>query len=88
MYTHLSTPLFKRKNQPVNEDSNRKNDNWYHDDVIEDLNQSEENVQEGDCATDDVCVIQFNAFVGVTSVLNTGSEVFQPIGCIRCGTCW
>ena len=46
MNTDLATSLFKGQNQPVNENGNGQKDDWNHDDVVKDLNQSKEDVEE------------------------------------------
>ena len=87
MNAHFPPPLLERKHQSVDQDRNGKNNDWNHDDVIENLNQTKEDVEEGDGSAHNVGVVQFYTFVGVVSVLNSGSKVFQPFCCIGGGTC-
>ena len=46
MNADLSTTLFKRQHQPVDENSNGEEDDWNHDDVIENLDESKEDIEE------------------------------------------
>ena len=52
MDAHLSSALLEGKDKTVDENGNGENDDRNHDDVIKDLNQTEEDVEEGDANED------------------------------------
>ena len=78
MDAHLSSALLEGKDKTVDENGNGENDDRDHDDVIKDLNQTEEDVEEGDGSSDDVSVVEFDVFIGVGPTFYSSSEVFKP----------
>ena len=81
----LSPSLLKRKDQPVYQNGNRKDDDGDHDDVVENLNQTEEDVQERDGAADDVGVVELDLLIGVHAVLDVLAQGFQPFSSVGRG---
>ena len=87
MNTDFTPPLFEGKHEPVNQNRDREEDDWNHDDIIENLNQTKEDVEEQNSSTDDVGVVEFNLFIRVRTVLHIRAKCFQPFGCIRSRCC-
>ena len=78
----LATALLEGEHEPVNQHGNGEKDDGDHDDVIENLNQTEEDVEEQNGPADDVRVVQLDLFVGVGAVLHLRAQILKPLGCI------